>query len=461
MSVKEGHRHTPWRKVIGFFHAFRKTGMPDERPPVPVDVPEKMKYWAFISLGSLMIVLAFLFNSPQEIWAGSIVILTSSANLLTDYFQLANIGATFLNVGLMTFLSLAIVRFNKVKITGSVMAAIFTVAGFSFFGKNLFNSIPIMLGVYLYAKVSGHPYNRFLLQALFGTALSPLVSEFAFNLQLPVLSSLLLGIFAGVLAGFLLPPLSIHFLRFHQGFNLYNIGFTAGIIGMFFLAVLRGFGIQIETVSVLSSGNNTAFSVMLYGLFLYLMVFGLSLNHWRVKGLGSLMKLPGTLATDFVTLSGMGVTLINMALLGFLATTYVLLIGGELNGPVIGGVFTVVGFGAFGKHIKNVIPVLLGVFLVKLVDVNAPRDTIPILGALFGTTLAPIAGRYGILAGIAAGALHMFMVGNLSYLHAGMNLYNNGFSGGFVAAALIPLFDAIEQIRLSRASGKMREKNGS
>ena len=55
----------------------------------------------------------------------------------------------------------------------------------------------------------------------------------------------------------------------------------------------------------------------------------------------------------------------------------------------------------------------------------------------------------------------MFMVGNLSYLHAGMNLYNNGFSGGFVAAALIPLFDAIEQIRLSRASGKMREKNGS
>jgi len=361
----------------------------------------------------------------------------------------------------MTFLSVAIVRINKVIITGSVIAAIFTVAGFSFFGKNLFNSLPIMLGVYLYAKVSGHPYNRFLLQALFGTALSPLVSEFAFNLHMPVLPSLLLGIFAGVLAGFLLPPLSMHFLRFHQGFNLYNIGFTAGIIGMFFLAILRGFGIQIETVSVLSSGNNPAFSVMLYGLFLYLLVFGLSLNRWSLKGLGALMKLPGTLVTDFVTLSGMGVTLINMALLGFLAATYVLLIGGELNGPVIGGVFTVVGFGAFGKHIKNVVPVLLGVFLVKLVDVNVPHATISILGALFGTTLAPIAGRYGILAGIVAGALHMFMVGNLSYLHAGMNLYNNGFSGGFVAAALIPLFDAIGQIRLSWRSKKAQDKSNS
>lgn len=461
MKAGDNHQHTPWKKIFGFSGIPAEAGMPDARPPAAEDVPEKWKYWTFASFGVLMIVLAFFFNSPREIWAGSIVIATSSANLLTDYFQLANIGATLVNVGLMTFLSLAVVRFNKVKITGSVIAAVCTVAGFSFFGKNLFNSIPIMLGVYLYARVSGHAYNRFLLQTLFGTALSPLVSEFAFNLSLPVLPSLFLGIFAGMLAGFLLPPLSMHFLRFHQGFNLYNIGFTAGIIGMFFLAVLRGFGIQIETVSVLSSGNNPAFSVMLYGLFLYLLLFGLSVNRWRFKGLGSLMKLPGTLVTDFVILSGMGVTLINMALLGFLATTYVLLLGGELNGPVIGGVFTVVGFGAFGKHAKNVIPVLAGVLMVKLVDVHVPSSTISLLGALFGTTLAPIAGRYGVLAGVAAGALHMFMVGNLSYLHAGMNLYNNGFSGGFVAAALSPLFDAIGQIRASRGNHSKEGKEVS
>ncbi len=461
MKAGDDHRRTPFTKVFGFLGAPLNAGSPEDRPPAPEDVPERWKYGAFASFGVLMIVLAFFFNSPYEIWTGSLVILTSSANLLTDYFQLANIGATLANVGVMTFLSLAVVRLNKVKITGSVIAAVCTVAGFSFFGKNLFNSIPIMLGVYLYARVSGHAYNRFLLQALFGTALSPLVSEFAFNLALPVLPSLLLGVSAGALAGFLLPPLSMHFLRFHQGFNLYNIGFTAGIVGMFFLAVLRGFGIQIETVSVLSSGNNPAFSVMLYGLFLYLLLFGLAANRWRFKGLGNLMKLPGTLATDFVTLSGMGVTLINMALLGFLATTYVLLLGGELNGPVIGGVFTVVGFGAFGKHVKNVVPVLAGVFLVKIVDVNVPSSTISLLGALFGTTLAPIAGRYGILAGITAGALHMFMVGNLSYLHAGMNLYNNGFSGGFVAAALSPLFDAIGQIRTSRRNRLADEKDVS
>jgi hypothetical protein len=36
---------------------------------------------------------------------------------------------------------------------------------------------------------------------------------------------------------------------------------------------------------------------------------------------------------------------------------------------------------------------------------------------------------------------------NVGILHAGMNLYNNGFSGGFVAAALSTWYDAIDQYR--------------
>ena len=37
----------------------------------------------------------------------------------------------------------------------------------------------------------------------------------------------------------------------------------------------------------------------------------------------------------------------------------------------------------------------------------------------------------------------MTVVMNVGYLHGGMNLYNNGFSGGFVAGILIPIFDVI------------------
>ena len=57
-----------------------------------------------------------------------------------------------------------------------------------------------------------------------------------------------------------------------------------------------------------------------------------------------------------------------MALLGFISLGYVHLHGGELNGPVIGGILTVVGFGAFGKHIKNVIPILMGVTLMGYIN---------------------------------------------------------------------------------------------
>ena len=414
------------------------------------DVPEGYKQLFFLCLGLLLMLLAFVFNTPGEIWAGMRMIVTSPANLLTDYFELANVGATLVNVGAMMLLSLGIIRACKAKISGAVIAAIFTVSGFSFFGKNIFNSLPIMLGVYAYAKMLRQPFASFVIQSLFGTALSPLVSEICFNVGLPILPALALGIAAGIFVGFIITPLAAHMLKFHKGYSLYNIGFTAGIIGMAFMAVLRGFGVEIRTVSILSSGNNTAFSWILYGLFAVLLICGLAINRWRESGFRRLMSLTGALSTDFTATVGIGVTLVNMALLGVIATTYVLVLQGELNGPVIGGIFTVVGFGAYGKHIKNVAAIFAGVFLVNVFNIHAANSSFALMAALFGTTLAPIAGRYGFLAGITAGALHMSLVTNIGFLHAGMNLYNNGFSGGFIAAIISPLWETFAHIKESK-----------
>ncbi len=419
-------------------------------PPVAVDVSEKLKFRFVLSFGVFLIILAFAFNSPKEILYGSWTILKSPANLITDYFQLANIGATLLNAGVMTLTGALTVQMNRAKITGPILAALFTVAGFSFFGKNLYNSIPIILGVVIYSKISRQPFERYLLQAMFGTALGPLVSEVTFNLDLPIPLAVSLGMAAGILVGILLPPLSVHLMKIHRGFNLYNTGFTAGLIGTFFMAVFNTFGIEVETVSILSSGNNRSFSIILAVLFAVMFLFGLYLNRWRFSGFDRLLAQPGKFGTDFIEVSGLGLTLINMAILGFLVVAYVLGMGGELNGPVIGGIFTVVGFGAFGKHIKNVVPIVTGVFLVNLLNVYDPASTIALMGALFGTTLAPIAGYYGAACGVVAGILHMALVMNVSYLHGGMNLYNNGFSGGLVAALLVPVLDMIIQTKNSR-----------
>ncbi|MFW6016779.1 MAG: DUF1576 domain-containing protein [bacterium] len=70
----------------------------------------------------------------------------------------------------------------------------------------------------------------------------------------------------------------------------------------------------------------------------------------------------GRLVDDFVVLEGFGITFINMGLLGLVSTFYIIIVNGQLNGPIIGGIFTVVAFGAFGKHIKNIFPVLIGVY---------------------------------------------------------------------------------------------------
>ncbi|MGI6510156.1 MAG: DUF1576 domain-containing protein [Erysipelotrichaceae bacterium] len=72
-------------------------------------------------------------------------------------------------------------------------------------------------------------------------------------------------------------------------------------------------------------------------------------------------------------------------------------------------------------------------------------DTVCMINALFSTTLSPIAGYYGVPAGIIAGVLHASLVGNLAYLHGWMNLYNNGFSGGTVAALLLPLLETFKK----------------
>lgn len=411
----------------------------DENPVVM----ERIKYMIALFFSFTLVGLALHFNTLEEIWQGSLKILISPANLVTDYFELANVGAAFINAALMIIKSLFIIRSTKVALSGPLLAAIFTIAGFSLFGKNLFNSIPIILGVFLYAKLTRTPFKNYLLSALYGTALGPLVSEVAFNSGFSFFTGIFLGWIAGAIVGLILPPLSRHFVSFHKGFSLYNIGFTAGIIGMAFIAFFRAYGIEVDTVHLVSSGYNQPLSIYLYSLFLLLFSGGLYFNKSSFSGYAAFLKEDGKGGTDFIKNHGLGLTLINMALLGFLTTTLVLTVRGELNGPVIGGIFTVVGFGAYGKHVKNVFPILLGVLIVGWLTSAELSSTSFLLTALFGTTLAPVSGHYGVIAGILAGGLHMVIVTNISYLHAGMNLYNNGFSGGFTAAIIVPLLEVV------------------
>jgi len=408
-------------------------------------ISEDTKY-KVIALYALAVLLAgFLFNTPLEILKGMGKILTSSSILLTDYMKIANIGSAFFNSGLMMLIAIGVARKSKAHMNGYIIAAVFTIGGFAMFGKNLYNVVSITTGVYLFSRIQREKFGKFILIALFGTALGPLVSQITFGFGLPLWMGILIGNAAGLATGILLPPLATSFVKFHQGFNLYNIGFTAGIVGTFFMAIFRSFGLETPSVYEVSQGNNQTFAILLGVFFASMILVGYIMNDKSFKHLRKLMRQPGRLVSDFVTTEGFGVTMINMGLLGVFGVIYVFVVKGQLNGPTIGGIFTMMGFGAFGKHLKNALPIMLGVFLatqLKLWDVNS---TGAILAALFGTTLAPIAGQFGWKAGILAGFLHMSIVMNVGYLHGGLNLYNNGLSGGIVAATLVPILDAFRE----------------
>lgn len=409
----------------------------------PRDAEDLVRYGTVATFAILLIASSLLFNTPSEIFFGMQKIIVSPSILVTDYFALANIGTGFFNSGILLLLGLTVARKAKVHLSGPVVAALLTLAGFSFFGKNLYNSWAVPVGVFLYARYRKEPVSKYIIFALFGTALGPLTSLVSFGMGFPVSLGIILGNLVGILAGFFISPLALHFVNFHQGYNLYNIGFTAGMIGTFFMGMFRAFGYKGDNPSIIASGYNLPLGIYLYVMFTLVLLLGLYMNHWSLKGLQELFSHSGRLVSDFIQMSGLGVTLINMALLGMISTTYVLLVGGELNGPILGGIFTIFGFGAFGKHVKNTVPIFIGVFLASRVHIYDTHSSSALLAALFGTTLAPISGAFGWPFGILAGFLHMSMVVNVGYLHGGVNLYNNGFSGGFIAAGLVPVIESL------------------
>ena len=75
------------------------------------------------------------------------------------------------------------------------------------------------------------------------------------------------------------------------------------------------------------------------------------------------------------------------------------------------------------------------------------------MAGLFGTTLAPIAGHFGWLPGILAGFIHSALVLQTGGPVAGLNLYNNGFSGGLIAIVLYPTITAVQAASAVLAAG--------
>lgn len=416
-----------------------------KRPPPRVYDPDRFAYAVMAAFSALFLAFGLLSDSPRAIAEGLERIVCSSAVLITDYVELGGVGAAFVNAGLLMLFSTLLLRRIGAPFRGLSVAAVFLMGSFGLFGKNIGNVWPILAGTWLYARIRREPFLLHVYTALFATCLAPVVSEAVFVMRLPFWSGLLLGVVLGISIGLLIPPLAVHMKKIHKGFSLYNIGFTAGMLGTVYVSLFRSYGYIGTSHLIWSEGNDELFGAFLLTLFLLAIVLGLLTTNAPLVRLRGIFKSAGRFESDFIRLQGFGASLINIGINGVVATLYVLLVRGPLNGPTIGGILTVAGFGACGKHAKNVIPILLGVMLggaTKIWNINDPS---PLLAALFGTSLAPIAGYYGWVWGIVAGFINSSVVLNCGVLHGGMNLYNTGFSAGIVAAVLVPLMEAVRR----------------
>jgi Protein of unknown function (DUF1576) len=413
----------------------------DAIQPVPCS---RHKLLAIVALFPLaFIAFGLAVDSPQQVWRGLMAILSSRDTLITDYIGLGGIGAAFVNAGLLTLAAIAFYWRSGAVIGGPAVACLFLVLGFALFGKNLLNVWFIVAGVYAYARYKDEPFAKHINVAFFGAALAPIFTEILFSSALPLHISLPLAAATTLLLGFVLVPCAAHLFNAHMGYTLYNIGWVAGILGTLTVAVYKGYGFVPDPVFIWTRGNNVLLGSMLALLFIAMGLGGWWLDREAWHKQAWIWQQAGRSPSDYVGQAGIGPSLLNMALTGAIGTAYVLAVGSELNGPTLGAIFTIVGFAAYGKHPRNIVPIMLGVFIASMLKDWSANDPSAVLAALFGTTLAPIAGRFGWRWGIVAGFVHSSVAQTVGALHGGLVLYNNGFAAGLVAAILVPVILAL------------------
>ena len=393
--------------------------------------------WAYAALLALA---GFAVDTPGNTIRGLYTIATTEDALITDYVLVAGPGAALVNSAIVTAISIGLLYLARDTLNGMTLVEMGLMSGFSLFGKNFLNIWPILLGTWLYAKVRRERLAGNIGIGLMATALAPIVSYIALDNGW---GGPIEGVLVGVAIGFIMPPLASYTYRVQNGMNLYNVGFACGLVALICVPLMASLGADPTTHYRWAKGYDLQFGVMLAGLCGLFIVGGLFFARkpvWAAwAGYRRLLQTSGRAPSDYLRMFGPAPVCINIGVNGLIGMSFLLLTGGDLNGPTVGGILTIMGFSAFGKHARNILPVMAGVVLGGVFMKWGVNHSSVQLAMLFGTTLAPISGYFGWPFGIAAGFLHSAVVLHAGTPVEGINLYNNGFSGGLIAIVLFPL----------------------
>ena len=361
-----------------------------------------------------------------------------------EYFKNATVSGTFLNVCLVGLSCLAVYKASGARLNGGSLMAFFLTLGFSFFGMNIINIWPCILGTFVFAVTTGRPFRTEVNDAVFSTSLAPFVSEMYFRYELfsdkPV-AAIAAGVGVGLFAGFMMPIICRHMPNAHRGHTFFNAASSAGLLAILIYAIMfKSAGIADPTNTDVGGAVPEAvlgYAFVTAGICIFV---GFILNGRTFKNATFIYRRPGY-GCDF-TARRTPIAIINIGVFEVFMMVFYIVTGAPLGGLTIAAVICAISVAACGGHIFNMLPIMIGYVLACCVFKElALSDNAIVLGLCFASALTPVSGGFGSIAGIAAGFMHAVMVKQVMIFYNAFCFYNGGFTCFVVAMILGTVLD--------------------
>lgn len=397
-----------------------------------------------------------------EIFTGFWKIISNPAVLTKDYFftEIGSVSGCLLNYALTGTLFCALMFLPGVNVTGITFSAYMLSVGFCGYGVNFLNVLPFQLGIFLYSKIKHETFGKNLNFAMFSCALAPLVSEVMFRYPGTEVHGftplgVALALLIGIVTGLTMPALCAHAQNFHKGYDLYNAGPAAGFLCFTLFAIMyKALGIAApEIKGTLGDGSPIFVNVFCITAFALILIAGFIINGNSFKGYGKLIKDSGH-KSDFAAKYGIGPCVINIGVYGLFIMAYYNLVGAKFTGPTYGAIWNMLAFAAAGSTPLNVFPIMIGYVVAAQFGATAINAQAIVVGLCFASGLAPVTGRYGIIAGFVGAIMHYCLVTSVPAIHGGFTVYNGGFTAGLVCFVLIPVLESYFKTKDERKLAK-------
>ncbi len=431
----------------------------------------------FLKLFFTVFSVAFLLAAPlmpdrSQMLTGLWQILSQPSKLTCSYFAIGGYAATFLNMGLVGLISLALfVLFKGTPNAGSNLAVLLTV-GFGSWGINILNMWPSVFGVMLYCLAKKERFGPNVNAMLFSTGIAPLITDLMIRYPNAEaagfsLTGILLALAVGAVIGFFLPAGLTNSPKVHKGFDLYSAAVPVGMTAFFLNAALyKTMGVALPAgadgaqLQVASQSIVSIFCLVLFGA----CIVCACLLGCRFRDYWKLVTNPNQV-TNIAAAYGNAAFLMNVGLFGLFILGYYTLIGATFNGVTFGIIFCMLCTCDSGSHPGNVWPIMLGYIVAAAVcgwlsslvggsfslAVNAQAICV---GLCYANGLSPITDKYGWKYGILAAVMHYLLVTSVPNMHGGFCLYNGGFTAALICLLLVPQLERFAKTKEERKALK-------